>query len=110
EIRRDLARPMSERIHRTRRPQRTSMACVSEIHRIEPARNLQELFQLGHGFLFVLATASDRENHVVVAEALGVSKTMQCIRHRRTASAGIFSVITLVMRPRPILVLARSSL
>src|SRR6185369_8715498 len=98
EIRRDLARPMSERIHRTRRPQRTSITCVSEIHRIESAHNLQELFQLGHGFLFVLATASDRENHIVVAEALNVSKTMQCIRHRQTTSAGIFSAITLMMR------------
>ena len=99
-------------IHALRRTKRAAVARVAQIDRLELHGHLEELPQLrAPMFSSFLPRLGDREDDEVVVEALGVAEPVQCVRHRlrplpmRPAPAGR----RLVMRPSPMLVLARSS-
>src|SRR5215471_3457833 len=67
-VRSHFALPMRERIHRPGRTERAAMTGVPEVDRMEPARDLQKLFQLGDGVFVILAPAGNGEYHVIVAK------------------------------------------
>src|SRR5882724_3341199 len=91
------------------RPDRAAMRGIPYVHWLERKSHLQEPLQLGNAALVVLALARACEHDVVVLKALGVSVAMQSIGHRTAAPALGGLATALVIRPRPVFVLALSS-
>ena len=108
-----VALPVRGRRHVAPRAQRATVERVAQVHRLERESHFQELFQLRHAALVVLAAAWYGENDIVVVKAFRTAVSMESVRHDIAGTGSSFlpdSSGAFVTLPNPMFVLARSSL
>src|SRR5450432_4051307 len=110
EIRLCVAAPVRQRAHRPGWTQRSSVPRIAQVDWAELQGHFQELPQPGNSILVVFSPAAHGKHDKIVAKAGRIAVSMQGVGHLVTTSEDRASAGRLVIRPSPVLVLARSNL
>src|SRR3954471_10766930 len=112
-IRSHVAMPVRRRRHVSPRPQGAAVQRIAQVHGLEWQGHFQKLLQLRQAAFIVLAPAGNGEDDVIVVKTVGASVSMQSVGHDIAGTGSSFllnSSGVFVTLPRPMFVLARSSL